>query len=545
MKAKLISLLVSMLLGIAGCGGSSGGGGGQPPPPPPVPITKAEAFQFLNQATFGATEAEANQVIAMRYEAWIDDQLAKPASLQLPHVQSLPLPPFIGQLQADRVDIWYRNALHGDDQLRQRVAFALSEIMVVSQLGVLNNQPYGLASFYDMLAENAIGNYRDLIEDVTLHPSMGVYLSMLGNEKPDVANNIRPDENYARELMQLFSIGLVELNLDGTVKTDAQGQPIPTYNQSVIEEFAHVYTGWTYAGSPVFRGARATLTNQVIPMQLWQNFHDTGPKTLLNGLTIPAGQTGEQDLADALDNVFHHPNVGPFMAIRLIQRLVTSNPSPGYVSRVASAFNDNGQGVRGDMGAVVKAILLDVEASPALPMDLDGKVKEPLLRLTQLFKAYNATSQSGRYPLNFAYIVFGQGPLQASHVFNFFSPFYAPPGEIQNSGLVAPELEIATEYLNTYVTNYMFYQTFGLNSTNQDLQPDDVYINFEEEMAVAGDVDALIDMAAGKLLGGQISDTLRDEIAGMLALIPDTDAALRAAETIYFVVTSPEYAYQR
>jgi uncharacterized protein (DUF1800 family) len=545
MKAKLISLLVSMLLGIAGCGGSSGGGGGQPPPPPPVPITKAEAFQFLNQATFGATEAEANQVIAMRYEAWIDDQLAKPASLQLPHVQSLPLPPFIGQLQADRVDIWYRNALHGDDQLRQRVAFALSEIMVVSQLGVLNNQPYGLASFYDMLAENAFGNYRDLIEDVTLHPSMGVYLSMLGNEKPDVANNIRPDENYARELMQLFSIGLVELNLDGTVKTDAQGQPIPTYNQSVIEEFAHVYTGWTYAGSPVFRGARATLTNQVIPMQLWQNFHDTGPKTLLNGLTIPAGQTGEQDLADALDNVFHHPNVGPFMAIRLIQRLVTSNPSPGYVSRVASAFNDNGQGVRGDMGAVVKAILLDVEASPALPMDLDGKVKEPLLRLTQLFKAYNATSQSGRYPLNFAYIVFGQGPLQASHVFNFFSPFYAPPGEIQNSGLVAPELEIATEYLNTYVTNYMFYQTFGLNSTNQDLQPDDVYINFEEEMAVAGDVDALIDMAAGKLLGGQISDTLRDEIAGMLALIPDTDAALRAAETIYFVVTSPEYAYQR
>jgi uncharacterized protein (DUF1800 family) len=545
MKAKLISLLVSMLLGIAGCGGSSGGGGGQPPPPPPVPITKAEAFQFLNQATFGATEAEANQVIAMRYEAWIDDQLAKPASLQLPHVQSLPLPPFIGQLQADRVDIWYRNALHGDDQLRQRVAFALSEIMVVSQLGVLNNQPYGLASFYDMLAENAFGNYRDLIEDVTLHPSMGVYLSMLGNEKPDVANNIRPDENYARELMQLFSIGLVELNLDGTVKTDAQGQPIPTYNQSVIEEFAHVYTGWTYAGSPVFRGARATLTNQVIPMQLWQNFHDTGPKTLLNGLTIPAGQTGEQDLADALDNVFHHPNVGPFMAIRLIQRLVTSNPSPGYVSRVASAFNDNGQGVRGDMGAVVKAILLDVEASPALPMDLDGKVKEPLLRLTQLFKAYNATSQSGRYPLNFAYIVFGQGPLQASHVFNFFSPFYAPPGEIQNSGLVAPELEIATEYLNTYVTNYMFYQTFGLTSTNQDLQPDDVYINFEEEMAVAGDVDALIDMAAGKLLGGQISDTLRDEIAGMLALIPDTDAALRAAETIYFVVTSPEYAYQR
>jgi len=544
MSTRLISFVASLFLSVAGCSSGSGGGGGQPPPPPP-PITKAEAFQFLNQAAFGATEDEAQQVISMRFEAWIDDQLLKPASLQLPHIQSLPLPQFMGELQADRVDIWFRNALHGEDQLRQRVAFALSEIMVVSQLGVLNNRPYSLASFYDTLAQNAFGNYRDLIEEVTLHPAMGVYLSMLGNEKPDVANNIRPDENYARELMQLFSIGLVELDLDGSVSTDTQGQPIPTYDQAVIEEFAHVYTGWTYAGSPVFRGARATLTSQVIPMQLWQSHHDTGSKTLLNGFTIPAGQQGGQDLAMALDNVFNHPNVGPFIAIRLIQRLVTSNPSPAYVSRVASVFNNNGRGVRGDLGAVVRAILLDPEARPAMPMDLDGKIKEPLLRLTQLWKSYNATSQTGRYPLNFAYIVFGQGPLQASHVFNFFSPFYAPPGEIQDGGLVAPELEIATEYLNTYVTNYMFYQTFGLNSTNQNLQPDDVYINFEEEMAVAADVDALIDMVTGKLLGGEITDTLRNEIAGMLALIPATETALRAAETIYFVVTSPEYAYQR
>jgi len=546
MNTRLISLAASLLLGIAGCGG--GGNSSQPPPPPPpppTPITKAEAFQFMNQATFGATEAEAQNVINMRYEAWIDDQLQKPASLQLPHIQSLPLPPFLGQLQADRVDIWFRNALHGEDQLRQRVAFALSEIMVVSQIGVLNNQPYSLASYYDMLAENAFGNYRDLIEDVTLHPAMGVYLSMLGNEKPDVGNNIRPDENYARELMQLFSIGLVELNQDGSMKLDDQGQAIPTYDQETIEAFAHVYTGWTYAGSPVFRGARATLTNQVIPMQLWPSFHDTGSKTLLNGFVIPAGQSGTQDLADALDNIFNHTNVGPFIAIRLIQRLVTSNPSPGYVSRVAGVFNDSGFGVRGDLGAVVKAILLDEEAQPSVRMDLDGKVKEPLLRLTQLWRAYGATSQSGRYPLNFAYIVFGQGPLQASHVFNFFSPFYAPPGEISNSSLVAPELEIATEYLNTFVTNYMFYQTFALNSTNTELNEDDVFINFEAELALASDVDMLIDSVAEKLLAGQISATLRDEIAGMLALIPDTEAALRVAETIYLIVTSPEYAYQR
>ena len=545
-STRLISLIASLMLGLGGCGGGSNGSPpGPPPPPPPPAITKAEAFQFLNQASFGATEAEAQRVIAMGFEGWINDQMRRPASLQLPHMQSLPPPQFMGQLQADRVDIWFRNSLHGDDQLRQRVAFALSEIFVVSQQGALNGQPYGLASYYDMLTQSVFGNYRDLLEKVTLHPSMGVYLSMLGNEKPDPVNNIRPDENYARELMQLFSIGLLELNQDGTPKLDAQNQQIPTYDQSIIEGFAHVYTGWTYAGAPRFHINFANAERQVAPMELWPDFHDTGPKKALNGVTIPAGQTGDQDLAAALDNIFYHENVGPFIAIRLIQRLVTSNPSPGYVSRVAAVFNDSGSGVRGDLGAVVRAILLDDEARPDIPIEIDGKIKEPILRLTQLWRAYDATSQSGRYPLNFVYIIFGQGPLQAPHVFNFFSPFFAPPGEIRNNSFVAPELEISTEYLNTYVTNFMFYQAFAANSLNSDLEADDVYINFEEDMAVAGDVDLLIDTVAGKLLGGEISDTLRNEIAGMLAIIPATDPALRAAETIYFITTSPEYAYQR
>ncbi len=543
---RTVSLLLSVLLGVAGCGG----GGGDttvppPPPPPPPPVTKAEAFQLLNQATFGATEAEAETVIAMRQEAWIDDQMMKPASLQLPHMLTLPPPQFMGQLHTDRVDIWFRNALWGEDQLRQRVAFALSEIMVVSQLGALQSRPFAVADYYDMLAEHAFGNYRDLIEEVTLHPAMGVYLSMLGNRAPDPALNIRPDENYARELMQLFSIGLVELNLDGTVRLDSSNQPIPTYDQATIEGFAHVFTGWTWQGSPSFGSGRVPVTSQYAPMEHWPGFHDTGQKVLLGGAVLPAGQTGEQDLAAALDNIFNHPNVGPFMAIRLIQRLTTSNPSPGYVRRVAQVFNDNGSGVRGDLGAVVKAILLDPEASPAMPMEIDGKLKEPLLRLTQLFKAYDATSESGRYPLVASYILFGQGPLQSPSVFNFFSPFYAPPGEIRDSSLVAPELEIATEYLNTQYTNYMFFQAFGLNHTNQDLAEDDIYIDFQEEMDVAADSDALIDMVAGKLLGGEISDTLRTEIAGMLARVPETDTAIRAAETIYFVTTSPEYVYQR
>lgn len=542
---RISSVLVPVLLTLAGCGGGGASGGTEPPPPPPVTVTKAEAVQLLNQGGFGAVEGDTEQVIALGLEGWIDNQMQKPVSLQLPHVQSVPPPQFMFQLQEDRVDIWFRNVVNGDDQLRQRVAFALSEILVVSQLGALAQAPYALADYYDVLARNAFGNYRTLLEEVTLHPAMGVYLSMLGNEKPNPVLNIRPDENYARELIQLFSIGLVELNLDGTEKLDTFGEPIPTYDQAIIEGFAHVYTGWTWANSPSFEQARGTPVTQVVPMELWPAYHDTGEKRLLNGVILPAGQSGEQDLSDALDNIFEHPNVGPFIATRLIQRLVTSNPSPGYIRRVASAFNNNGSGIRGDLGAVIKAILLDPEARPDMAMEIDGKLKEPLLRLTQLFRAYNATSNSGRFPLVASYILFGQGPLQSPSVFNFFSPFYAPPGEIRDSGLVAPELGIATEYQNTLFTNYMFGQVFGLNQTSQSLGDDDVYIDFSEEMLIAADADALIDLVAEKLLGGQMSDTLRNEIKGMLALIPETDTAIRAAETIYFVVTSPEFAYQR
>jgi len=548
-KARSSIAAVTLLLTLSACGGSSGGGASPPPPPPPPPpITQAEAFQFLNQSTFGATPDETRDVINLRYGAWIDREITKPASLQLPYLRSLPRPIVLAELQADRVDAWFRNVIDGNDQLRQRVAFALSEILVVSQQGALIDAPYSLADYYDKLAENAFGNYRDLLEIVTLHPAMGVYLSMLGNQKPDPALNIRPDENYARELMQLFTIGLVELNQDGSARTDGLGQPIPTYDQAVIEGFAHVFTGWNYAGAPSFPQAFRNDNNQTVPMQLYPAYHDTGAKTLLGGFTIPAGQDGDQDLGMALDNVFNHPNVGPFLALRLIQRLVTSNPSPGYVSRVAGAFNDNGFGVRGDLAAVVRAILTDPEARPALHMEIDGKLKEPLLRLTQLWRAYDAASQSGSFPLAPAYIIFGQGPLQASHVFNFFSPFYAPPGEIRNSGLVAPELQIATEYQNTFVSNYFFLLTFDWNSAKQAPDPDDVLIDIGEELGVASDNAVLIDMVADKLLAGSISSTLRAEIVNMLdrirAAVPGNDVAL-VAETIYLVVSSPEFAYQR
>lgn len=542
---------------IAACGGSSGGGSSgvvpapapaPAPAPPPTGITKPDAFRFLNQATMGASEAEANRVIALGYEGWINEQLARPASLQLPHIQSIPPPSMnIADLHRDRLDVWFRNAVNGQDQLRQRVAFAWSEIMVVSQVGALGNLPYSVGSYNDLLATQGLGNFRDLVEAVTLHPAMGVYLSMLGNQRPNPAANIRPDENYARELMQLFTIGLVELEQDGTVRLDATGQPIPTYSQPIIEGFAHAYTGWTYANASNgnFLLARPTAANQVVPMQLYPAFHDTGQKLVLGNVTIPANQTGTLDLDAALDNIFAHPNVGPFIAYRLIQRLTTSNPSPDYVRRVAQRFNDNGRGVRGDLTAVVAAILLDPEARGA-STTATGKLKEPLLRLTQLWRAYNGRATDGTYrAFGNPSVSLGQGPLQAASVFNFFGPDYAPPGEIRTAGLVAPELEIATEYQNTQLTNTFRTYTFGRNSRSTGLTADAIVIDIEAEVAVAADANTLVNLVSEKLLAGQVSATLRAEMMNLVGRYVATDGPNRAAQAIYSVVTSPEYALQQ
>jgi uncharacterized protein (DUF1800 family) len=449
-------------------------------------------------------------------------------------------------LNFDRVDIWFRNALHGPDQLRQRVAFALSEILVVSEVGRLRFAPYALASYYDALTTGAFGNFRDLLKTVTLHPAMGVYLSALGNQKADPALDVlRPDENYAREVLQLFTIGLVELESDGTVKRDAQGQPIPTYDQDVIKGYAKVFTGWTYAGAPGFQQAVLSDDDQVVPMQLYPSFHDTSDKQLLRGAVLPAGQSGERDLDDALDTIFMHPNVGPFLARLLIQRLVASNPSPAFVQRVAAAFNDNGQGTRGDLAAVVRAILLDPEARPAAPAGRDGKAKEPLLRLTQLWRAYAAHSATGGYQFRDPSSVFGQGPLQSPSVFNFFSPFYRPPGELRDAGLVAPELELATEYQNTTITNAFAAQAFVWNSRSPGLRPTDIVIDIDDEVAVAATPPTLVSLVDDKLLGGAMSPTLRAELLSLLEAVPATDTSARATEAIYFAVTSPEFAVQR
>ena len=559
------------MLVLAGCGGSSSGGDGSaaaqappPPEPPPLSAEKQRVFRFLNQATFGATDADADHLLALAsepdaYARWIDEQLAAEPSLQLAYVQASlpdPLPERFGMslLNAQRQDIWFKNTLQGKDQLRQRVAWALSQIMVVSQ-STLANYPFGLADYYDTLTRNAFGDFRKLLEDVSLHPMMGVYLSMLGNQKPNTARNIRPDENYARELMQLFTIGLVQLNPDGTVELDASNAPTPTYDQDVVEGFAHVFTGWKWAcgaGSPAscgFGNTPPTQANQILPMQAFPEQHAPGAKELLAypgaRSSQPAGQSPQQDLDAALDNIFNHPNVGPFVGRALIQKLVTSNPSAEYVKRVSAVFDDDGTGKRGNLGAVVRAILLDAEARAAPSGATAGKLKEPLLRLTQVWRAFGGRAASGLYVSANPTRDFGEGPLTAPSVFNFFSPFYAPPGEIADQGLVAPELQIATEYQNTLIANIFYQQAFGRNSYSGGAGPDTIVIDVSAETPLAANPVAVVSAVGNKLLASQMSAPLRQQAEALVARAGTFNPAQRVAEAIWLVATSPEFATQR
>lgn len=586
-------VLLGVMAVLAACGGGGGGGGTTNTPtattPSAPPISKTEAFRFLNQSTFGATESEAARLIALgdsntAYTRWIDAQIGLEASLLLPAVEAAypnPVPANfnIGALNATRLEQWFSNALRGEDQLRQRVAFALSEIFVVSQVGALLNLPNATADFHDMLARNAFGNFRKLLEEVTLHPAMGVYLSMLGNQRAVANTNLRPDENYAREMMQLFSVGLVQLNVDGSTKLDASGQPLPTYDQNVIEGFARVFTGWKWdcpstLPTCTFANTRPQLApgpgyNQVRPMRLYPEQHEPGSKVVLTysgvalpNATIPAGQGGDKDLQDALDNVFNHPNVGPFIGKQLIQKLVTSNPSPAYVQRVAEKFNNDGAGRRGNLEAVIKAVLLDAEARnppSGTAASAAGKLKEPLLRLTQFWRAYDAKADSGKYgaAANFTGgvgAVFGQAQGSSPSVFNFFSPFYAPSGEIADAGRVAPEMQLATEYLNTQIANFFWTQalsrTQGATARGADL----MYISTLDEMTVANDSEALINRVAERLLGSAtlLSPTLKAQAKAQIerTVVPTTTSTTtalttRTADAIFFVVTSPEFALQR
>ncbi|MBO1256050.1 DUF1800 domain-containing protein [Alteromonas sp. 5E99-2] len=562
MKVITPSLLVFLLL-LSGCGGGDSSNqepapiaDPQPvPAPPPIavePPTRAQAAQLLNQGSFGPRTSDIDNVVALGIEGWIDSQINAPSSSHAQGVNNARLIEGVSDNQTvsreRRIETWWEIALQGEDQLRQRVAFALSEILVVSENSVFNEDTLGIALYYDILVNHAFGNYRDLLEDITLSPIMGLYLSMLGNQAPDNTLNIRPDENFARESMQLFSIGLVELNLDGTLRLDENGLAIPTYNQDIIENYARVYTGWNFAGANEQTFTQFSRNyNSRAPMQPIQAFHDTNAKTLLNNTFVPQGQTAEQDLAIALDSLFNHQNVAPFMSKQLIQKLVTSNPTPAYVERVARVFNDDGNGVRGNLAAVVKALLMDEEArnGAELQPNTFGKLREPILVATHLWRAFDGESPDGVFSLGFPEFFFNQAPLAAPSVFNFFSPDFTPQGIISDQGLVAPEFQIATDTFLARTSNFLSFSIFAGHNQIENQTDDRILIDLSTELALADDPEELISHLDILLMAGQMSDEMRDILFAEYTRTLTFAPVDRITNLLFLIMSSPQYAIQK
>ncbi|MBV8467016.1 MAG: DUF1800 domain-containing protein [Burkholderiales bacterium] len=502
--------------------------------------TQAQAARFLTQATFGPRQADINQVVSGGYQAWLNTQFAAPASGQLNALIATG-----DQFSRDnRLKVWWNTTVNGPDQLRQRVAFALSEMLVVSdQSAALDTNANAVAYYNDILARDAFGNYRTLLQDVTLSPAMGLYLNMLGNPAPDPANNVHTDENYARELMQLFTIGLVQLNADGTVKTGVGGVGLPTYTQSDVTNLARALTGWSWEGSDFFNGPPANLTQMVA----FDAYHDTNAKTIVGGVQISAGTTAAQDLKTALDTLFNHPNVGPFVSRQLIQRLVTSNPSPAYVGRVAAVFNNNGSGVRGDMKAVVQAILLDSEARND-PTGSFGKLREPILQVTHFWRVFNAHAQNGQYGLTYPEGVIGQAPLGSPTVFNFFRPSYAPVGAVKSAGLVAPEMQIVNAASVALVANFFASSIYGMDKDlAQSPQPGDLLLDLTAfKPSAVSNPSAMLDQLNLLLLNGQMTASTRQALLTYINTVDPSDGgSARVQEAAYLILTSPQYQMQK
>jgi len=542
---------------LTACGGESADSAPTQPVPTPEPIpiplpSNNESARFLNTASFGATLNSIKNVSNIGFEDWLDEQIALPASSHVAYLQTLESNLNLAEDEKlhrkERLEAWFTHAITAPDQLRQRVAFALSEIFVVSDQSTFGDDTYGLANYYDLLVNNAFGNYRDLLEQVTLSPIMGMYLSVLGNEKPNEEANIRPDENYAREVMQLFSIGLVELNNDGSEKRQ-NGQSIPTYNQETIKAFAHVYTGWNFNSATTDTWWQFYRNyNTMLPMTAVEAFHDTSEKRLLNNVVVPENQTATQDLDIALDNLFNHPNVAPFIGKQLIKKLVTSNPSPAYVARVSTIFNNNGQGIRGDLGAVIKAILLDQEAMDGTSSNGNfGKVREPILRAVHLWRAFAASSPNDRFQFNWPDYAFAQAPLSAHHVFNFFSPDYAPPGIVSDNNLIAPELEIVTENFLTRTSNFLAYSTFWGHTEYEDERDDEnrILIDMSSLKPMIDDTDKLLTHLNMLLLGGTMNTQMQEILTEAFNKTSDQAVNDRLTNLLFVIMISPQYTIQR
>jgi len=523
-----------------------------PPAPPSIDLSSvsdADAPRLLTQATFGPTAAAITALKSQGYAGWIASQMAlPPTSHRAATDADAAAYPNTGQnpvTNNNRQAAWWLESLTAPDQLRQRVAFALSEIFVVSDVASqLQNQPDGLASYYDMLAKDAFGNFRQLLQDVTVSPVMGNYLNMIHNAKANPAKGTSADENYAREVQQLFTIGLNELQPDGTLLLNSSGLPIPTYNQAEIVQTANVFTGWGYystATNPSYYGAAADFDDA---MMVYPTYHDESQKVVVNGVVIPAKQDGATDLKMELDTLFNHPNTGPFICAQLIQRLVTSNPSPAYVYRVAQVFANDGTGARGNLAAVVKAILLDYEAR-SLTVAADpgyGKLKEPLLRMTALYRAFGASSQEGRFPIFNPQTSLQEAALRSPTVFNFFDPGYVQEGTLAGAGLLAPEFEITTASTAISVPNSIYSAIY----TATPPAAATVVLDLSSLTANAANPTAMVATLNQLLCAGGMGSQTQQEIESALKAAPSsaTPAALAQA-ALYLAATSPDAAIQR
>jgi uncharacterized protein (DUF1800 family) len=535
-----------------------------PPPPPPVatdkPATRNEAARFLAQATFGPTDADIGRLMTIGYSAWINEQFAAPANgTHLGFFNTLNN----GNDKEVVATIW-RQALTGSDQLRLRMAYALSQIFVISlEDGDVDNYDRAVAAWMDMLNTHSFGNYRDLLQAVSTNPMMGIYLTHIANQKADPMSGRVPDENYAREVMQLFTIGLVDLNQDGSPRTGGDGLVRETYTPSDVSELAKVFTGWSWAcpvtdKSCFLRGSsngREYSDRDLRPMVSYPDYHSVEAKTFL-GTTIPAGTSAAESLRAALDRLAAHPNVAPFISRQLIQRFTTSNPSPAYVTAVANAFSNNGSGVRGDFKAVLKAVLLHPEAR--LVSDTSGKVREPVLRLSAFMRAFPHRSVSGKYDIevtNSPATALGQAPLHSPSVFNFYRPGYIAPGTKSAArNLVAPELQIINEtsvagyvnFMRDSISNGVGFSA-GSGLTRRDLQGD-----YTAELALAADVPALVDRVTTRLAYGAIGPARRAEIVSAVSsiVLPGGSSSQTAINTakrqrvnaaILLTVAAPEF----
>ena len=518
--------------------------------PVDLPTNDAEAARFLTQATYGPNLAEMARLRAIGYSEWLRQEFNKSATAARPQIEAVNAALLSagqsGVSQNQRLDRWFHTAAVGNDQLRQRVAFALSQILVISdQNGAISGEPIQISEYWDILARNAFGNYRELLDETTWNPSMGKYLSHFRNRKASVDGLRQPDENYAREVMQLFTIGLIERNSNFTPLLSG-GLPIPTYDQSVVTNYAKVFTGFAYNNATSINNG----TNNYLRMSCIEIEHDISAKTVIGNTSIPANQDCASDVDLGVDLLFAHPNVAPFISRQLIQRLVTSSPSSAYIQRVAQKFNNNGFGERGDLSAVVKQILLDPEARNA-PGVNSGKPREPLLKLTAMWRAWDAQMPAadvyGNIPMGMTNPTgtFGQRPLGAETVFNFFEPDYQQPGSIADAGLFSPEFQTLNE--STLTSSSNSYYTYSWNSYVGMPSPpiNRPLLNLAPLEALAANPTAMIDEVNRRMMYGSMSSAMQSTLRNMLIFMDGSTPNTMARTLVYVTALSPEYAVQR